>query len=146
MKRFVGLCAALGSLALGGCDPVPNETQIVSRARSPDGKLEAIHALDVGGGAAVGTTEEIFIVNRGNFPRLKERVFSKECAHNLEVRWVSSQQLEVTYRIASDIRDGSEMIRPSLFSILSSGYWTYKRPHDVKVQIRSTLAPAGSGC
>ena len=146
------LGALVASLMLGGCvprQPRPSDTQIVTRIKSPDGTLEAIYAEDVGGGAAVGTTEEVFIVPPGAFPRLKERVFSEECARDIALRWQGSRALVVDYTSASDAREHTRPYGPSplsLISLLSSGYWTFSEPHGAQIRFIRRIAPANGGC
>jgi hypothetical protein len=145
-SRLATIFVLVASLTLCGCDPEKNDTQVVARIKSPDGKLEAIHAYDIGGGPAVGTSDEIFIVATGTFPRLSERIFSKECVHGMGLSWSSNRKLSVTYHISSDIQDGAKMLRPSIFSLLSSGYWTFEKPHNVHVAFARILEPPGIGC
>jgi len=133
-------------LALGGCGPNPRDTQILAKILSPDGKLEAIYAVDAGGGAAVGTTEEVFVVQPGAFPRLDERVFSEECAHDISLTWEAPRTLKVSYQMGSDIQDDAEEHKRSFLSVLSSGYWTYPHPHGTQIQFARAVTPAGHGC
>ena len=143
---FVTMPLLAVSLVLSGCAPDPNDTQINARIKSPDGKLEAVYAEDIGGGPAVGVSEEVFVVEPGAFPRLNERIFSMECARNIGFTWETPRTLKVTYHIGSDISDNTELNKPSIFSVFSSGYWTYDKPHDVQVRFVRLLDPAGNGC
>ena len=135
---------AASVLVLGGCSPDPRDTQIVNRIKSPDGRLEAIYADDVGGGPAVGTTEEVFVVGSGEmFPNLNERVFSAECAHAIQLTWEGPRRLRISYQMASDIAGGPGL-KPSLFSIFSSGYWIYGHPHGVQLRFDRSPPPDGA--
>jgi len=149
MKPDIRLAASLvvaSVLGLGGCNPNPKDTQIIARIRSPDGRLEAIYAADVGGGAAVGTTEEVFVVEPGAFPRLKERVFSEECVHNIVLTWETLRTLRIGYDIGSDIREDTGVAKPSILSVFSSGYWTYGHPHGTQVRLARVLTPPDDSC
>jgi hypothetical protein len=133
-------------LVLAGCSPDPRDTQIVSRIKSPDGRLEAIYADDIGGGAAVGTTEEVFVVEPGRtFPRLSERVFSAECARAVNVAWEGPRTLRIAYKMAPDLTGGPG-VQPSLFSIFSSGYWIDSHPHGVQLRFSRSPPPDGASC
>lgn len=146
MKRHIGMAALVvaSALGLGGCNPDPKDTQIITRIKSPDGKLEAIYAADVRGGAAVGTTEEVFVVEPGAFPRLNERVFSEDCADNIVLRWETPRTLRISYDIGSGIRE-ERLAKPSILSVFSSGYWTYTHPHGAQVRFARLLTPP-RGC
>ncbi len=130
---WIMAAALAGTMALGGCEPDPSETQINARIKSPDGRLEAVYADNLSGGAAVGATEEVFVVLRGRSPRLHDRVFSKECVHNLQMAWDKVGALHIGYDLSPDIRENPELSKPSILSVLSSAYWTYPHPHGVSV-------------
>jgi hypothetical protein len=144
-SRFAASIVA-ATLALGSCAPTQKNTQINTRIKSPDGMLEAIYAEDIGGGPAVGVTEEVFVVQRGAFPHLNERVFSEECVRNISLTWERPRTLRVSYDIGSDTREDSELAKPSLFSIFSSGYWTYSHPHGTQVRLARRRTPPSDGC
>ncbi|HWF77275.1 MAG TPA: hypothetical protein VN694_08865 [Caulobacteraceae bacterium] len=135
-----------GVLVLCGCSPKPDDTDIIARIKSPDGTLEALYADDVGGGAAVGTTQEVFVVKSGEaFPALTERVFSAECAHEIALAWEGPKTLRVSYQMAPNVSEGPGL-RPSLSSIFSSGYWIYSDPHGVQVHFARSATPDNGGC
>jgi hypothetical protein len=108
--------------------------------------LEAVYAADIGGGAAVGTVEEVFVAEPGRFPSLRERVFSKECAHNLALRWEAPRTLRVSYDMASDVRDDPGLGKPSPFSVFSSAYWVFGHPHGVSVRFARRITPPSNDC
>jgi len=141
----VAAAALFGVFSLSGCAPKPGDTQVIARVKSPDGKLEAVYAADLGGGAAVGATEEVFVIQPGIFPQLRERVFSEECAHHLTMAWEAPRTLRVDYDVTPDVRD-EPLTRPSLRTIFSSGYWTFEHPHGVSVRLARHLSPSESGC
>ncbi len=86
------------------------------------------------------------MVERGGFPKLRERVFSEECVHNLTARWRTPRDLAISYDVAADIHEHSHPYAPSPLSIFSGGYWTFSHPHGVQVHFeRNLTAPAG-GC
>jgi len=132
--------------AFCGCAPDPKDTQIDTRVLSPDGRLEAIHANDLGGGAATGVVEEVFIVAAGAFPSVNERVLSEECIHDITLTWEGPRSLKVSYHIRADIPEDGQLHQPSLASLFSSAYWTYRHPHDVQVHLVRQVTPAGGGC
>jgi hypothetical protein len=141
---MLALLTASG-LGMGGCAPDPGETQINARVRSPDGKLEAIYADDLGGGAATGAIEEVFVVEPGASPSLGERVFSMECAHEIALAWSSPRTLTVSYATGADAKDGPGL-RPSISSALSSAYWIADHPHGVQVRFVHALTEPPKGC
>jgi hypothetical protein len=132
--------------ALCGCEPDPTDTQINARVRSPDGNLEAIYAEDIGGGAAVGVTEEVFVVTPRAFPHLSERVFSEECAHNIAMTWEAPRTLRVSYDLSAGISEAPSLHKPSVFSIFASSYWTFDHPHEIQVHLTRHPTPPKGGC
>lgn len=147
--RFTAVGAMAALIVLGGCvpgSPKPWHTQVNARVRSPDGKWEAIYAEDIGGGAAVGVTEEVFVAQPGTFPHLEERVFSEECARNIVIKWENPRLVTVSYDISADIKEFPTPYTPSISSIFSSGYWTFGHPHGIEVHFDRRLTPAGGGC
>ena len=149
MKWCSTTLSLLATVAVSGCAPQvirPADTQINSRAKSPGGTLEALYADDIGGGAAVGATEEVFVVERGGFPKLRERVFSEECVHNLTTRWSAPRDLAISYDVAADFHEHSHPYGPSPLSIFSSAYWTFSHPHGVQVHFKRNLTAPAGGC
>jgi len=144
--------AVATALMLDGCvpgQPSPSDTQIVTRVRSPGGSLEAVYAEDMGGGAAVGATEEVFVVPPGTFPHLRERIFAEECVHGIALKWQGPRAIEIDYTISSDAHEHSKPYEPSPFSpisLLSGGYWTSRDPHGVRVRFVRRLTLADGGC
>ncbi len=136
------------ALTLGGCAraPDPRDTEVNLRVRSPDGKLDAIYAEDVGGGPAVGVTEEIFVAKPGVFPDMKGRVFSEECVHNIALTWETPRRLRISYDIGSDVREDPRLHKPSVFSVFSSAYWTFGNPHGTEIHFIRRLMPPQVGC
>jgi hypothetical protein len=113
MKKISFFAVALLTASLCGCQPEPKETQINLKVRSPDGKLTAIYAEDLGGGPATGVYEEIYIVEGNRFPRLEDRVFSNECVYDIHLMWVSPTTLRVNYSVPQGIQDDTQ--REGLF-------------------------------
>jgi hypothetical protein len=150
LMRWGGTTLSIVSvLVLSGCGPQvirPINTQITSRVQSSDGALEAVYANDIGGGAAVGATEEVFVVKTGTFPKLRERVFSDECVHNLSARWIAPRDIAISYDIASDLPEHSHPYRPSPLTFFSGAYWTFSHPHGVQVHFERNLTAPSAGC
>lgn len=82
---------------LSACNPDPIETRIVARSGSPDGTRDAVYAEDMGGGATVGPSQDVYVVTKGRFPRRQDRVFSQERVCNLRVRWLNNQTIQIGY-------------------------------------------------
>jgi hypothetical protein len=83
--------------AIGGCSPDPRDLQIMQEAKSPDGALTAAYVLDTGGGAAVGTGQDVYVF-RGHGPtRYSDRVFSDECVDDVRIRWLGLRELQISY-------------------------------------------------
>jgi len=91
-KALVGICIA-GAALVSGCDPEPKSTRIIERIPSPDGTRDAVYAEDMGGGATVGPSEQVYVVAKGRFPRFQDRIFSEERVCNLTVRWLNNQAI-----------------------------------------------------
>ena len=86
------------------------------------------------------------MVERGGFPKLRERVFSEECVHNLTTRWSAPRDLAISYDVAADFHEHSHPYGPSPLSIFSSAYWTFSHPHGVQVHFKRNLTAPAGGC
>lgn len=92
----VGVCIISASL-LSACNPDPTKTRIIARIESPDGTRDAVYAEDMSGGATVGPSDDVYVVAKGRFPRLQDRVFSQERVCNLTVRWLNDEAIQIEY-------------------------------------------------
>ena len=101
---FIGICIVSATL-LSACEPDPRSTRIVSRITSPDGTRDAIYAEDMGGGATVGPSENVYVVAKGDSPRLESRVFSHERVCNLAVRWLNIDAIHIEYSASKPLAD-----------------------------------------
>lgn len=100
MNRFSRIVAAgllASAFGLSACDPGLESTQIIARVVSPDGKRDAVHARDIGGGATVGPYDEVFVVDHGASLRMSERVATLERVCHLDVDWLGDDLVEITY-------------------------------------------------
>ena len=77
----------------------------MARVVSPDGKRDAVHARDLGGGATVGPYDEVFVVDQGASLRMSERVATLERVCRLDVRWLDDDLVEITYLARRAIED-----------------------------------------
>jgi hypothetical protein len=127
-----------------GCDPSPRETNIDTRVRSPDGGLEAVFAEDLSGGPATGTSMDVYIVAPGHFPRLVDRVFSNECVHDVQLRWLSPRALQVNYAVGADIHEDTSRATPSVW--WAPWLWGKSQSSLVSLRLKRTIFPAGNGC
>lgn len=87
-----------------GCDPNPAYTHIDATVSSPDGTLDAIFAIDTGGGAAVGTSFDVYVVERNHYPRRVDRVFRNECVRDVSVKWDGPRLLLISYSVGANNR------------------------------------------
>lgn len=100
MKRLFQHTVAISlfaAAALTACNPEPDKTRIVARIEAPDGTRDAVYVEDMSGGATVGPSEDVYVVPKGRFPRLADRVFSQEGICNLKVRWLNNQAIQIAY-------------------------------------------------
>ena len=127
MDRSAFLVSATFAAAISGCSPNPRDLHEVQRARSPDGSLTAAYLEDTGGGAAVGTGEDVYVFS-GTAPNsYSDRVFSEECVTDLRVSWLGPKDLQISY----GIRKGERA------SVRAGPWWTFgmERHRDVKVHL-----------
>jgi hypothetical protein len=96
MTRAAIVCAVSVAL-LSACNPDPKSTRVIARVSSPDGTREAVYAEEMGGGATVGPTEQVYVVAKGRSPQLQDRVFSQERVCNLQDRWLDHGAIEIGY-------------------------------------------------
>lgn len=93
-------------LGLSACSFDQNKP-IIDRVVSPDRKREAIYAEDRSGGATVGSTQEVFVVERGAPLRIGNRVAALERACRLSIRWQGNNLIEISYFAAREKQDRS---------------------------------------
>ena len=97
MIRKLSLAVLAMPCAISGCSPDPRDLQIMEETKSPDGALTAAYVLDTGGGAAVGTGQDVYVF-RGNRPtRYSDRIFSDECVDDVRIRWLGLKELQISY-------------------------------------------------
>ena len=94
VAAYIGL---VSTILLSACSPDREKTRIVARIGSPDGTRDAVYAEDMSGGATVGPSEDVYVVAKGRFPRLQDRVFGQERVCNLRVRWLNNDAIEIGY-------------------------------------------------
>ena len=131
----------LASASLGGCQPDPHETQINAKLKSPDGKLTAIYAEDLGGGPATGVSEDVYIVDGDRFPRLADRVFSNECVQNVRLAWGQASTLRIDYDAGRDVQVDVRRHNWSIFPWL----WGSSPASNIKVNLVRHITNSG-GC
>jgi hypothetical protein len=122
-------CAAL---LLAGCNPDPRETEINTRLKSPDGKLEAVYAEDISGGPATGVSEDVYIVEPNRFPRIVDRVLTQECIHDLRLTWESARTLRISYWAYANMQIEPERDQPDVRWIP----WLWGKSPEGQVQVR----------
>jgi hypothetical protein len=110
-KRGSTVCAAM-AMALSACNADPQDLRVLSRVGSPDGKRDAIYVENMSGDATVGPSEEVYVVQKGNFPRLADRAFKAERVCNLKIRWMGNAEIEVGYWANKPANDRSILPRP----------------------------------
>lgn len=129
---------------MSACDPNPRDTHIDTRLRSPDGKLEAVFAEDLGGGPATGTSMDVYVVTPGRFPRLVDRVFSNECVQNVHLNWLNARTLQVSYTVGADVHESTVRATPNVW--WAPWLWGHSPSSSVALTLRRTILPAGNGC
>lgn len=87
-----------GAFFLSGCGLEPDRREVIARTPSPDGEYEAVHARDMGGGATVGPSDEVYVVKRGAPFGFNSRVASLERVCSMDARWLGDDTLAVSYR------------------------------------------------
>lgn len=92
---------ALFAQLLAGCGHDPAEHEVLRSVVSPDGRQEADVVQSFGGGAIVLVSEEVYVHPVGMMPAFDHRVFSSECARNIDLAWRGSASLEISYDIAA---------------------------------------------
>jgi hypothetical protein len=85
--------------------PEDHDFNIKTEVSSPDGVFQATHFVGMGGGAA-GWCQEVVTVRPSSSSTAKPKewerdfkVFSVSCGSNVQVRWVTSSQLYITFSI-----------------------------------------------
>lgn len=108
-KAFASVCMASAAL-LSACGAHSESSRIVSRVASPDGARDAVYEEDIGGGATVAPSEEVYVVAKGGSPRLQDRVFSEEHLCHLKVRWLNNDAIEIGYSARKALADDSKTV------------------------------------
>lgn len=118
-------------IALSGCSPDPRDLHEVQRARSPDGSLTAAYLEDTGGGAAVGTGEDVYVFSGTAPTSYSERVFSEECVTGVRVSWLGPRDLQISYGIG----------KGEWASVRAGPWWTFgMKHHHVQVHLAPHVA------
>ncbi|HEY5105295.1 MAG TPA: hypothetical protein VII73_00840 [Caulobacteraceae bacterium] len=109
-KRCTPVVWLAALLIVMACEPDQSELHIVRSVPMADGKLRAIYLEDTQGGPATGVGEDVYVV-KGDGPfRYSDRVFDRECVTNVQLEWIGSQTLQITYEDGDDdlAHDGSD--------------------------------------
>ena len=86
--------------------PDSKEQIVKSRAKSPDGTLEAVYVEDASGGAATGATEDVFVTDGKGPLTYAELVFRETLVTNVTVTWDAPDALEISYDAAPGHQPG----------------------------------------
>jgi hypothetical protein len=130
----------IAMLCLAACRPDANETPIVSTAKSPDGRLTAIYATDIGGGAAVGISQEVYVQAHQGPLKFSDRVFSSECVDDLSLAWQSPRDLIIQYRVSPANHNSDTAFAGPWWSV------EHKPPHGVRVHLVRRVSPGAGYC
>jgi hypothetical protein len=127
-------------LCLAGCTPDAKETPVVAVLKSPDCRLAAIYANYIGGGPAVGTSQEVYIQDHAGPLQFSDRVFSSECVDNLSLAWQGPRDLNINYRV-SPANHEADMA-------FAGPWWSLDRrpPHGVRVHLVRRVSPGAGYC
>jgi hypothetical protein len=118
-------------VATSGCSPDSRNLREVQRARSPNGLLTAAYVEDTGGGAAVGTGQDVYVFSGKTPTSYAERVFSEECVTDVRISWMGPKDLQISY----GIRNGERA------SVREAPWWAFgKKHHHVRVHLGPHLA------
>jgi hypothetical protein len=136
---IVPLFATAALLSLAACVPDPNDHPIIARLSSPDGKLVAVQAEDVGGGAAVGTWEEVYVQDGLRSLQFSDRIFHTGCVDDVAVAWEGPRVLRISYRVADQIHTDTSFAGP---------WWSVSRspPHGIRVHYLRQVHPGAGYC
>jgi len=116
MGRLWHVAVLVGALGLSACHSSLDDRRIIAKVVSPDGQRDAVHATDVGGGATVGPSDEVYIVERRTSPPLSDQIASLEGVCRLNVRWLSNDLVEISY-FARNARQDRSFWKPATVSV-----------------------------
>jgi hypothetical protein len=124
---------ALTAFLLNSCSPDPQYLHVVKTTKSPDGSFTAANVENTEGGAAVGTSFEVYVFT-GSLPtRSSDRVFSDECVNDVQVTWLGPKELQISY----GARPGHETAGNAC------PWWTFGRsPHGLTIHFASHASDA----
>lgn len=134
---------AAGTLPLMACNPTLSETQINARVLSPDNMIEAVYSEELSEGAATGVSQDVYIVPRGRFPRLVDRVFTNECVHDVKLRWLDNRTIEISYSVPKNIHEDTSRAPPAVW--WAPWLWGNSLSRNVRLRLTRTLLPL-DGC
>jgi hypothetical protein len=105
--------------------------------------IEAVYSEDLSGGPATGVSEDVYIVPRGQFPRLVDRVFSNECVDDVKLRWLSDRTLEISYSVPRNIHEDTSRATPDVW--WAPWLWGKSPSGNVRIHLTRTLL-SWNGC
>ncbi len=114
MRSVTGIVGVLVLAVTAAC----SQKTIASRSASPDGELEAVHQESSGGGATVGTFDDVYVHTNGAKSR-DVTVLSGYKLSCITLSWTTARHLVVTYfpRSSGSV---APLGKDSVFSLSSS--------------------------
>ncbi len=98
MPKLIRITIILLLLSLVGCDNTC-DNEILQRGVDPSGKVEFIYVRG-NCGATTSYSHHIYIVPSGKSHEKIESVFTVDKIEKLELKWLASAQLQISYKAA----------------------------------------------